>query len=150
MQAPTQRSEKNFVDIDPDKKDVFGIPQVRVHFAWDDNTLKMWEHSKESARAILEGAGAEYEGHGQPESPGYSLHETGTCRMGDDPKQSVTNRFGQTHDVANLFVCDASVLLNCTDKTTTLSVLAFALRTSEYVVAQFKSGKFSTDPARPA
>lgn len=150
VQAPTQRSEKNFVDIDPEKKDVFGIPQVRVHFAWDENTLNMWEHSKESGRAMLEGAGAVYEGHGEPESPGYSLHETGTCRMGNDPKQTVTNRFGQTHDVPNLFVCDASVLLNCTDKTTTLSVLAFALRTSEYVVAQFKAGKFSTDPARPA
>jgi choline dehydrogenase-like flavoprotein len=48
--------------------------------------------------------------------------------MGSDPKNFVTNRFGQTHDVANLYVCDASVFLNCTDKTTTLSILAFSLR----------------------
>lgn len=150
VQAPTQRSDHNFVDIDPDKKDPFGIPQVRVHFEWDDNTLKMWEHSKQTAREILEKAGAEYQGHGEPESPGYSLHETGTCRMGNDPRHFVTNRFGQAHDVPNLFVCDASVFLNCTDKTTTLSILAFSLRTSEYIIEQFKQGRFSTDPARPA
>ena len=45
----------------------------------------------------------------EPNMPGWSLHETGTCRMGNDPKHFVTNRFGQTHDVKNLYVCDASV-----------------------------------------
>ncbi len=150
VQAPSQRSDKNFVDIDPEKKDIYGIPQVRIHFEWDANTLAMWEHSKEATKQLLQAAGAEYQGHGEPEMPGFSLHETGTCRMGNDPKSFVTNRFGQTHDVPNLFVCDASVLLNCTDKTTTLSILAFTLRTSEYIVAQFKAGKFSTDGARSA
>ncbi len=150
VQAPSQRSDKNFVDIDPEKKDLFGIPQVRVHFEWDPNTLKMWEHSKQTARHIIEQAGGEYTGHGEPESPGYSLHETGTCRMGDDPHHAVTNRFGQAHDVPNLFVADASVMLNCTDKTTTLSILAFALRTSEHIVEQFKQGSFSASTAKSA
>jgi choline dehydrogenase-like flavoprotein len=69
------------------------------------------------------------------------LHETGTCRMGDDPKHFVTNRFGQAHDVPNLFVSDASVFLNCTDKTTTLSILAFSMRTSEYIAEEFRRGE---------
>lgn len=140
VQAPSQRSDKNFVDIDPVKKDVFGIPQVRFHFEWDENTLKMWEHSKQVAQEIFHNMGAVYQGHGEPESPGWSLHETGTCRMGNDPRHFVTNRFGQTHDVPNLYAADASLFLNCTDKTTTLSVLAFSLRTSEYVVEQFRTG----------
>ena len=76
----------------------------------------------------------------QPDMPGTSLHETGTLRMGNDPKKFVTNRFGQTHDVNNLYVCDASVFLNCTDKTTTLSILAFALRSSDRLVEQFRGG----------
>ena len=79
-----------------------------------------------------------------PEIPGWSLHETGTCRMGNDPKNFVTNRFGQTHDVANLYVCDASVFFNCTDKTTTLSILAFSLRTSEYLIENFRRGSTKT------
>jgi choline dehydrogenase-like flavoprotein len=61
--------------------------------------------------------------------------------MGDDPKGFVTNRFGQAHDVPNLFVCDASVFLGCSDKTTTLSILAFSLRTSEYLVEQMRRGE---------
>ncbi|MDX6459015.1 MAG: hypothetical protein QOE55_2712 [Acidobacteriaceae bacterium] len=43
--------------------------------------LKMWEHSEDSCREIFKNAGAEYEGDGEPESPGYSLRETGTCRV---------------------------------------------------------------------
>jgi len=140
VQAPSQRSEKNFVDIDPVKKDIFGTPQVRVHFQWDENTFKMWEHAKQVSEQLFRSMGGVYQGHGEPESPGWSLHETGTCRMGNDPKHFVTNRFGQTHDVPNLYVADASVFLNCTDKTTTLSILAFALRTSEYMTTQFKAG----------
>jgi choline dehydrogenase-like flavoprotein len=101
----------------------------------------MWEHARQSCEEIFRQAHAEYEGHGEIESPGFSLHETGTCRMGNDPRHFVTNRYGQTHDVPNLYVCDASVFLNCTDKTTTLSILAFSLRTSEYIVENFKSGK---------
>jgi choline dehydrogenase-like flavoprotein len=61
--------------------------------------------------------------------------------MGNDPKKFVTNRFGQTHDVPNLYVCDASVFLNCTDKTTTISILAFSLRTSEHLIENFRSGE---------
>ena len=72
--------------------------------------------------------------------PGWSLHETGTCRMGNDPKHFVTNRFGQTHDVKNLYVCDASVFPSSTDKTTTISIMAFTLRTCEHMLDNFKNG----------
>jgi choline dehydrogenase-like flavoprotein len=140
VQAPTLPSDGNFLDIDPHVKDSHGIPAARIHFQWEQNELKMWEHSKQVCAEVLRAAGGilEYSAE-EPESPGYSLHETGTCRMGNDPQRFVTNRFGQTHDVANLYVCDASVFLNCTDKSTTLSILAFSLRTSECIIQQFRS-----------
>ena len=59
---------------------------------------------------------------------------------GADPKTSVTNGFGQTHDVPNLYCCDASVFRNCTDKTTTLSILAFTLRASEHLAENLRKG----------
>lgn len=139
IQAPTQRSDTNFVDIDPVVKDMYGIPAARIHFEWDKNTLLMWEHGKQACEDLLRASGAEYLGAAsEPDIPGTSLHETGTLRMGNDPKKFVTNRFGQTHDVPNLYVCDASVFPNCTDKTTTISILAFSLRTSEYVIENLK------------
>ncbi len=141
VQAPTLPSEKNFVDIDPTVKDSFGIPVARIHFHWGDNELKMFRHAKQICADVMDSAGGVLENSAdEPQSPGYSLHETGTCRMGNDLKKSVTNRFGQSHDIANLYVCDASVFLNCTDKTTTLSILAFTLRTSEYLLEQFRRG----------
>ena len=138
LQGPTQQSDKNFVDINPDIKDAFGIPAARLNFEWDQNTLLMWEHAKHSCEQLIRASGGEYLGAGKPDMPGTSLHETGTLRMGNDPKKFVTNRFGQTHDVPNLYVCDASVFPNCTDKTTTISILAFALRSTEHLIDQLK------------
>jgi choline dehydrogenase-like flavoprotein len=141
-QIPTLASATNFVEIDPEVKDRYGIPVARLHFQWGENELLMWEHAKNVCYDVIKAAGGEYWGAAEhPETPGFSLHETGTCRMGDDPKKFVTNRFGQTHEVPNLYCCDASVLLSCTDKTTTLSILAFTLRTSEYVIENFRAGK---------
>ena len=99
----------------------------------------MWEHGKQACEDLLRASGAEYLGAGEIDMPGTSLHETGTCRMGNDPKQFVTNRFGQTHDVPNLYICDASVFPNCTDKTTTISILAFSLRSVEHFIENRKA-----------
>ena len=141
-QIPSLPSPTNYVDIDPEVKDIFGIPAVRVHFQWGPNELLMWEHAKEVCDNVMKASGGEVWGTGEkPNMPGYSLHETGTCRMGNDPKRSVTNRFGQTHDVPNLYICDASVLLSCSDKTTTLSILAFTLRTCERLLENMSSGQ---------
>ncbi|MBV8891760.1 MAG: GMC family oxidoreductase [Acidobacteria bacterium] len=138
-QIPSLPSASNFVDIDPVASDSFAIPKIRIHFKWGDNELQMWKHAKKACADVLESAGGILESAAdEPETPGYSQHEVGTCRMGNDPKSSVTNRFGQTHDVANLFVCDSSVFANCTDKTPLLSILAFSLRTSEYIMEQFR------------
>jgi choline dehydrogenase-like flavoprotein len=141
VQAPSLPQKTNYVDLDPEVKDRYGIPVARLHFQWDENVLKMWEHSKQVCADVLKAAGGVIEGSADaPEIPGFSLHETGTCRMGNDQKRFVTNRFGQTYDVPNLYVCDASVFLNCTDKTTTISILAFSLRTSEYLIENFRRG----------
>ena len=76
----------------------------------------------------------------EPEIPGYSQHEIGTCRMGRDAKKFVTNQFGQTHDISNLYVADASVFVNGTDKPPVLSILAFSLRSSEHLVDEMRRG----------
>jgi choline dehydrogenase-like flavoprotein len=141
IQAPTLPLATNYVDLDPEVKDPYGIPVARVHFQWDENVLKMWEHSKQVCAELIHAAGGVFEGADDaPAIPGWSLHETGTCRMGNDPKKFVTNRFGQTHDVPNLYVCDASVFLNCTDKSTTISILAFTLRTCDRILENFRNG----------
>jgi len=140
-QIPTLPSAKNFVDIDSQAKDSYGIPKLRIHFHWGENELKMWEHAKRACAEVMrESGGIVDDVSDEPETPGYSQHEMGTCRMGNDPKEFVTNRFGQTHDVPNLYVCDASVFVNVTDKPPVLSILAFSLHTSEHLVEQMRKG----------
>lgn len=137
-QIPSLPSPDNYVDLDPEVKDPFGIPVLRFHFRWGPNELLMWEHSKQVGAEVLKAAGGEYWSTGEPQTPGFSQHETGVCRFGNDPKRFVTNYFGQCHDAANLYLCDASIFPFPTDKTTTLSILAFTLRTCEYLIENLR------------
>jgi choline dehydrogenase-like flavoprotein len=140
VQAPSLPNPNNYIDIDPDKNDVFGIPQLRFHFQWSENELMMWEHSKQVMSDIIKAAGGEVWGTGEPCRPGYSLHESGVCRLGNDPKTSVTNKWAQTHDVPNLYICDASIFPTLTDKTTTMPIVAFTMRTCDYMLENFRTG----------
>ncbi len=141
IQAPSLPSKNNYVDIDPEVKDIFGIPVARYHFQWGPNELLMWEHCKEVCAEIVKAVGGEIWSVGDaPSDPGTSLHETGVCRFGNDPKKFVTNSFAQCHDVPNLYICDASIFPFATDKTTTLCILAFTLRTCEYMIENFRKG----------
>ena len=67
-------------------------------------------------------------------------HQAGTCRMGNDPKNFVTNKWAQAHDVPNLYICDASIFPGNNDKTTTMPIIAFAMRTCDYMLDNFRRG----------
>lgn len=143
LQAPALPSPKNFIDLDPEVKDVFGIPVARFHYEWGPNELMMLEHSKEICAEIIRKAGGEVWGaSSEPDPPGHSLHETGPCRFGDDPKKFVTGRWCNTHDVPNLFIADAGVFPTPTDKTTTISIMAFTIRACEHMIDCLKQGQF--------
>ena len=62
----------------------------------------------------------------EPLTEGWSIHELGTARMGNDPRTSVTNAFGQTHDVKNLFLADGSVFVSASNQNPTWTILALA------------------------
>lgn len=141
IQAPSLPDPGNYLDLDPEVKDIFGIPVARFHFNWGTNELLMWEHAKEVCAEIIQRAGGELWGADtEPLTPGHSLHETGACRFGKDPKKYVTNGYSQCHDVENLYVCDAGIFPFVTDKTTTISIMAFTNRTCDYIVENFKRG----------
>jgi len=142
IQAPSLPSPTNYLDLDPEVRDVYGIPALRFHFQWGQNELLMWEHAKESIVALLKTVGAEIRSVGdKPDVPGTSLHETGPCRFGNDPRKFVTNRWAQCHDVKNLYICDASIFPSPTDKTTTMPIVAFTMRTCEYILENFRKGE---------
>ena len=73
--------------------------------------------------------------------PGESIHELGTCRMGSDPKKSVLNQWNQSHDVKNLFVLDGSAFVSGGSQNPTLTIMALAMRASEYMAERMKKGE---------
>jgi choline dehydrogenase-like flavoprotein len=71
---------------------------------------------------------------------GTIIHELGTIRMGGDPKTSALNKYCQAHDVKNLFVADAAPFVSNADKNPTLTIIALAWRTAEYMAEQMRKG----------
>lgn len=56
--------------------------------------------------------------------------------MGSDPATSVVDRYGRTHDVANLFICDGSILPTQGSANPGLTIQALAARTADYLISQ--------------
>ncbi len=132
----------NFLSIDPETVDVFGIPVLRIQMTWGENELAMIPDMAESAAEMLDAAGAKnIRPFMVPERvPGYGIHEMGGARMGIDPKASVLNQFQQTHDVSNLLVMDASGFPSGGCQNPTLTIMALALRSTDHLLEEMKRG----------
>lgn len=133
---------ENHVRINPDVKDAWGIPVLHIQQRYGENEFKMAKHSEEMAVAMCKAAGFEVvASHAQMVPPGESIHELGTCRMGADAKRSVLNGWNQSHDVKNLFVVDGSAFVSGGAQNPTLTLMALALRASEYLAEGMKRGE---------
>jgi choline dehydrogenase-like flavoprotein len=68
-------------------------------------------------------------------APGGSIiHEVGGAIMGADARRSVTNQWGQTWDVTNLFITDGAVFASDADKNPTLTIMALAWRSADRIL----------------
>jgi len=133
---------ENAVDLDPEVKDPWGVPALRFHYKFGGNELAMARDMAHTAEEMLKAARCEdIRVASEPLTEGWSIHELGTARMGSDPKSSVTNPFGQTHDVKNLFIADGAVFVSASCQNPTWTILALAWRSSDYLIEQFKRGR---------
>ena len=128
---------ENHVRIDKEKVDAWGIPVLHVETSYTDNEYAMAEDAVDVGCEIAEAAGFEVLSRNNvPNPPGYSIHEVGTCRMGDDPKRSVLNRWNQSHDHKNLFVVDGSAFTSSGWQNPTMTILSLSMRASEYLAGE--------------
>ena len=132
---------ENYMDLDPEVKDKWGIPALRFHYKFGDNEHKMAKDMVASAREMFEEAGIEVVGVDENLSlEGWSIHELGTARMGSDAKTSVVNQYQQSHDVKNLFVVDGSTHASASCQNPTWTIMALAWRSCEYLADQLQKG----------
>jgi choline dehydrogenase-like flavoprotein len=132
---------ENHVAIDPNVVDSFGIPILRIRFSWGENEREMVKDMGASAAEMVEIAGATNVKHwAKLPVPGFSIHETGVARMGNDAKKSVLNQFQQSHDISNLFVLDASCFVSSACQNPTLTIMALCVRSCDHLMEEMKRG----------
>ena len=130
---------ENHVRIDPNKVDAWGIPVLHIETKYTDNEFNMAKDAMKVGVELSEAAGFEVLAkNDQPSPPGYSIHEVGTCRMGDDPKRSVLNKWNQSHDHKNLFVVDGASFTSAGWQNPTMTILSLAMRASEHLVDEMR------------
>lgn len=132
---------ENRVELDPKVVDAWGIPVLHFECTYTDNEFNMAHDGVATIAATCEEAGFEVLNRNTTmHPPGYSIHELGTCRMGDDPKTSVLNKWNQSHDVKNLFVVDGSSFVTGGSQNPTITILALSMRASEYLAEEMRRG----------
>lgn len=137
----------SYCEIDPDTVDQWGIPVLRFHFKWTDREHLQVKHMQETFRELITTMGGTPFGSMPTAENGYGIlpggriiHEIGVTRMGDSPRTSVVNSYCQTHDVKNLFVADGGPFVSQADKNPTWTLMALAMRTSEYIAEERNKG----------
>jgi choline dehydrogenase-like flavoprotein len=121
--------EDNCVEL-ADEKDSRGLPVAKVTFSLHDNDKKLIEFGKNKVMEVMSAAGAVE----VIQEPRYA-HLVGAARMGSDPTTSVVDKFGRTHDIPNLFICDGSILPTQGSANPGLTIQALAARTADYLIS---------------
>ena len=130
------------VEVDPIVKDFWGIPVVRLSGTRHEKDIEGCKLMSEKAELWLKEAGAIYTWQNVGGGKGLSggQHQAGTCRMGNDPKTSVTDKYGRVHPVPNLFVADGSLNVNNGGFNPALTIMALGYRVGGYIASEWTKG----------
>lgn len=142
MMGETIPKESNYVALDPNLKDPWGIPQLKVSVAYDDNDEKMIVDFHEQMTEMLTKAGfINIKTHDKPDkAPGLDIHEMGGVRMGKDPKTSLLNKWNQLHSCKNVFVTDGACMTSNSTQNPSLTFMAITARAANYAAEELKKG----------
>lgn len=133
-------NHENYMELNKDKVDAWGIPTINIRHKWRENELAMHKDMQVTAAEMLEAAGAKNITLSTvPSLPGEGIHEMGSARMGNDPKTSVLNSWNQAHDIRNLFITDGSFMTSSACQNPSLTYMAMTARACDYAVKQMKS-----------
>src|SRR5437762_553416 len=132
----------NYVTLDEEKKDAWGIPVLRVVASYGENEYAMAKAMRDDIMQILDAMKVEAR---QPPGErlsvfGKNIHECGTARMGNDPKKSVVNSFCQLYDMKNVFVTDGAVFVTQGCYEPTLTIMAISARAGDYIADEYRQG----------
>jgi choline dehydrogenase-like flavoprotein len=129
--------QTNAVTLHASEKDQFGLPVPNVNFDDHANDAAMRDHAYKQGSAIYDAVGAVKTFH----TPPYpSTHNLGTNRMSEKPQDGVVNKWGQAHDIPNLFVSDGSQFTTGGAENPTLTIVALAIRQADHIASEMSKG----------
>jgi len=126
---------ENRVELSSDK-DEFGLPIARIIHSYDQDAVGSFQFGMDEAFAIAKAANPKevWKGGG----PG-TAHLIGGTVMGTDASNSVTNSYGQTHELANLYVAGSSLFPTSGAVNPTNAIMAVTLRGAEHMAKNFST-----------
>jgi choline dehydrogenase-like flavoprotein len=131
----------NYVWLDKNEKDEWGIPILHTDISWHQNEDAMAKDAVEQMYTMLEKAGLKnIQSEDNHQAPGKDIHEMGGCRMGNDPKESMLNKWNQLHAVKNVFVTDGACMTSSACQNPSLTYMAITARAANYAVSELKKG----------
>jgi len=133
--------ESNNVTLDPEVKDAWGMPAIRVTYKDHPDDLANARFLQDRGAEILQAAGAQQVAKAPVAEHQSSMHLLGTCRMGSDPAKSVVDKYHRSHDIPNLFICDGSSLVTSGRGQPTMTIQALAFRAGEHIATFAKRGE---------
>lgn len=139
MMGETIPKETNYVALDPDKKDEWGIPQLKISVGYDDNDEKMVKDFIEQMTEMYTKAGFKnINTTDSKQAPGLDIHEMGGVRMGKDPKTSLLNEWNQLHACKNVFVTDGACMTSTSTQNPSLTYMAITARAANHAIEEMK------------
>ncbi len=118
-------------------KDEFGMPLGRIVHSYDEDVARVWNANFEEGLKIANGAGAKEAWSGRGAIP--TIHLMGGTIMGTGAGNSVVNSFGQTHEIANLFVAGPGIFPTSGASNPTYTIFALSLRGAEQLAGKWKA-----------
>lgn len=142
ISGKVQARYDNFVYLNHDKKDAAGVPYLGVNFSYNELDLaviRQMEQSLDQVASAMRVTLTSDDNCLWP--PGYDNHDAGTCRMGNSPETSATNRYGQIHGVSGLYIADNSVLPSTGSTNPLLTTVAVSMRTADHILSLLRNSK---------
>lgn len=141
MMGETIPKVSNYVALDPNQRDAWGVPLLRIAIDYDDNDARMKKDYLDTMEDMFISAGfSNIRRDDSAQAPGLDIHEMGGVRMGADPKTSMLNKWNQLHAVPNVFVTDGAAMTSTSTQNPSLTYMAFSARSAHYAFEELKKG----------
>jgi choline dehydrogenase-like flavoprotein len=141
LQGETIPKATNHVRLSSDQKDQWGIPLLVTSVGYDDNDEKLLNDFFVQTEEMLTGAGVKNILHSDSkQAPGLDIHEMGGCRMGNDPKTSILNKWNQVHASRNVFVTDGACMTSTGNQSPSILYMTLTARAVYHAVEEMKKG----------